>query len=53
MAPTKGEEPAKSGKTYVPTGKPRGRKPGHKNKKTLMREKAAAMRKKGGIVKKD
>ena len=53
MAPTKEEEPTKSGKNYVPTGKPRGRKPGQKSKKTLRKEKAAAMRKKGGIVKKD
>ena len=54
MAPTKAEGPAKSGKDYVPTGKPRGRRPGQKNKKTLNKEKAAEMRKKGGrIGKKD
>ena len=55
MAPTKKTETAsKTGKKYyVPTGKPRGRKPGSKSKKTIKRERAAEMRKKGGIVKKD
>ena len=56
MAPSK-DGPAKSGKNYVPTGKPRGRRPGQKNKKTLtkekMREVAAEMREKGGRGKKD
>ena len=45
MAPTKGEEAGKSGKNYVATGKPRGRRPGQKSKKTLKKEKAAEMRK--------
>merc|ERR1712018_746842 len=59
MAPNK-EGPVNSGGknySYVKTGKPRGRKPGTKNKKTLnkekMRERAAEMRKKGGREKKN
>jgi hypothetical protein len=54
MAPTKNDAPAVKTKTaYVPTGKPRGRRPGQKTKKTMMREKAAEMRRKGGIGKKE
>ena len=53
-APTKNDAPAVKTKTaYVPTGKPRGRRPGQKTKKTMMREKAAEMRRKGGIGKKE
>ena len=50
MAPIKTSDSAEAGKTkkvYVPTGKPRGRAKGQKSKKTLRKEKAAEMRKKG------
>ena len=47
MAPTKADpaETKKEKKVYVPTGKPRGRRPGQKTKKALKQEKAALMRK--------
>ena len=59
MAPSKDGPVNSGGKgyNYVKTGKPRGRKPGQKNKKTLMKEKmrevAAEMREKGGRGKKN